>query len=142
MSAEQRASRVGRALVRIALTVIAGVAVGIVYVIVFVVARTGTDDLPLSISLGYGALFAIPMGVVLSVAGALGAMIARLLVGRDRPLVIGAGSVVGGVLATTLIAGTGISPAGILYFAMAALGQAVVTGLVVSRRSATEVSRI
>ena len=142
MSAEQRASRVGRALVRIGLTLIAGVAVGIFYVIVYVVAKTGTDDLPLSISLGYAALFAIPMGVALSIAGALGAMIARLSSGSYRPLVIGVGSVIGGGLVTALIAGTGISTAGILYFAMAALGQAVVTGLAVSRRSATEVSRL
>lgn len=138
MSTEQRESRVARALVRIGLTLIAGVAVAILYIVLFVVARGDPDDLPLSLSLGYAALFTVPIGIALTGVGALGALIARLSTRTYRPLVVGVGSAIGGGLVIVLIAGTGVSIAGILYFAAVALGQAVVTELVVRRGSATE----
>lgn len=108
------------------LSACAGLVVAALYVLVFVVVPTA--GLPASGTWIFGAVFAVPVALLLCLSSALGALVGHVVSERSTGGVV-VGSLIGGGLGVALIAGVGFAPAGIAFFAVAAVVQSVILAI-------------
>lgn len=108
------------------LSACAGLVVAALYVVVFVVVPTA--GLPTSVTWIFGAAFTVPLALLLCLSSALGALVGHVVSERSTVGVV-VGGLIGGGLGVALIAGVGFAPAGIAFFAVAAVVQSVVLAI-------------